>query len=56
MITKNFTIDLADNSLSYSGGDNVEKWKVTLVDTGIDTLKGGSGNDGLFGGGDGKSH
>jgi glucose-1-phosphate cytidylyltransferase len=41
MITNDFTIDLADNSLSYSGGNNAEKWKVTLVDTGIDTLKGG---------------
>lgn len=41
MINKNFTIDLANNSLAYSGANNVEKWKVSLVDTGIDTLKGG---------------
>lgn len=41
MLNKNFTIDLADNSLTYPGKNNVEKWKVTLIDTGIDTLKGG---------------
>jgi glucose-1-phosphate cytidylyltransferase len=41
MINNDFTVDLANNSLSYSGRNNVEKWKVTLVDTGIDTLKGG---------------
>jgi glucose-1-phosphate cytidylyltransferase len=41
MLNKNLTIDLADNSLTYDGKNNVEKWKVTLVDTGIDTLKGG---------------
>lgn len=41
MINNDFTVDLATNSLSYSGTNNVEKWKVTLVDTGIDTLKGG---------------
>lgn len=41
MINNDFTVDLADNSLSYAGTNNVEKWKVTLVDTGIDTLKGG---------------
>lgn len=41
MINNDFTVDLADNSLSYAGTNNVEKWKVTLVDTGLDTLKGG---------------
>ncbi len=41
MINNDFTVDLATNSLSYAGSNNVEKWKVTLVDTGIDTLKGG---------------
>jgi len=41
MINNDFTVDLAADSLSYSGTNNVEKWKVTLVDTGIDTLKGG---------------
>ncbi|MGE5340260.1 MAG: glucose-1-phosphate cytidylyltransferase [Candidatus Omnitrophota bacterium] len=41
MLTNDFTIDLADNSLSYAGPNNSEKWKVTLLDTGPDTLKGG---------------
>lgn len=41
MINNDFTIDLVDNNLSYSDRSNVEKWKVTLLDTGIDTLKGG---------------
>ena len=41
MMNNDFTIDLTDNNLSYSTKNNVEKWKVTLVDTGIDTLKGG---------------
>ncbi|MCP4147160.1 MAG: glucose-1-phosphate cytidylyltransferase [bacterium] len=41
MINNDFTVDLADGSHTYSGENNVENWKVTLVDTGIDTLKGG---------------
>jgi len=41
MINNDFTVDLANNNLSYAGTNNVEKWKVTLVDTGLDTLKGG---------------
>lgn len=41
MMNNDFTINLADNSISYADENNVEKWKVTLVDTGIDTLKGG---------------
>ena len=41
MMNNDFTINLADNRISYADGDNLEKWKVTLVDTGIDTLKGG---------------
>jgi glucose-1-phosphate cytidylyltransferase len=41
MMNNDFTINLADNSISYAGGNNIEKWKITLVDTGIDTLKGG---------------
>lgn len=41
MMTNDFTINLADNSISYADRNHVEKWKVTLVDTGIDTLKGG---------------
>jgi glucose-1-phosphate cytidylyltransferase len=41
MMNNDFTINLADNSIAYASGNNIEKWKVTLVDTGIDTLKGG---------------
>ncbi|MCP4219179.1 MAG: glucose-1-phosphate cytidylyltransferase [bacterium] len=41
MINNDFTVDLATNSLSYARDNKVENWKVTLVDTGIDTLKGG---------------
>jgi glucose-1-phosphate cytidylyltransferase len=41
MMNNDFTINLADNRIAYSGGNHIEKWKVTLVDTGIDTLKGG---------------
>ncbi len=41
MINNDFTVDLANNSLTYADENNVENWKVTLVDTGIDTLKGG---------------
>ena len=41
LMNNDFTIDLADNRISYVDENNVEKWKVTLVDTGIDTLKGG---------------
>ncbi len=41
MMNNDFTINLADNRISYPDENNVEKWKVTLVDTGIDTLKGG---------------
>lgn len=41
MMNSDFTIDLEANSISYPGSNNVEKWKVTLADTGLDTLKGG---------------
>jgi glucose-1-phosphate cytidylyltransferase len=41
MMNNDFTIDLASNTISYEGSNSVEKWKVTLADTGIDTLKGG---------------
>jgi glucose-1-phosphate cytidylyltransferase len=40
ILNNDFTINLADNSIAYSGKNNVERWKVTLVDTGLDTLKG----------------
>lgn len=41
MLNNDFTIDLGDNSLRFAAANNVENWKVTLVDTGVDTLKGG---------------
>jgi glucose-1-phosphate cytidylyltransferase len=41
MLNNDFTIDLATNSLSYSDQRHTDNWKVTLLDTGIDTLKGG---------------
>ncbi|MFC1849045.1 glucose-1-phosphate cytidylyltransferase [candidate division CSSED10-310 bacterium] len=41
MMNNDFTINLADNNISYRSGNNVEHWTVTLVDTGIATLKGG---------------
>ncbi len=41
MLNNDFTIDLADNSVDYAHQSSEEKWKVTLLDTGIDTLKGG---------------
>lgn len=41
--TKNndFTISLNDNSVIYHNLHSEENWKVTLVDTGLNTLKGG---------------
>jgi glucose-1-phosphate cytidylyltransferase len=41
MMNNDFTIDLATNELSYSNKNSTEQWKVTLLDTGIETLKGG---------------
>ncbi len=35
------TVDLSDGSMTYSRGDDMPKWKVTLVDTGADTMTGG---------------
>jgi len=34
------TIDIAENGIEYHGG-TVEPWRVTLVDTGLDTMTGG---------------
>lgn len=36
-----FTVDLSDNTVEFHSGHDEEDWKVTLVDTGINTLKGG---------------
>lgn len=41
MMNNDFTLDLANNRISYCSNNNTEKWQVTLIDTGIDTLKGG---------------
>ena len=36
-----FTVDLSDNSIRFHNGHDELNWKVTLVDTGLNTLKGG---------------
>lgn len=36
-----FTVNLIDNSVEFHNNHEELDWKVTLVDTGIDTLKGG---------------
>jgi glucose-1-phosphate cytidylyltransferase len=36
-----FTVDLSDDSVHYHNGHEEDDWKVTLVDTGLNTLKGG---------------
>ncbi len=36
-----FTIDLATNNIDFHNNHYEDKWKVTLIDTGLDTLKGG---------------
>jgi len=36
-----FTVDLSDDSVHYHNGHDEGDWKVTLVDTGQNTLKGG---------------
>ncbi len=41
LMNNDFTINLADNKIQYSISNNIENWQVTLVDTGLDTLKGG---------------
>jgi glucose-1-phosphate cytidylyltransferase len=41
MIYNDFTIDLGNRQIRYEEGKKGENWTVTLVDTGIDTLKGG---------------
>lgn len=36
-----FTVDLLKNSVQFHNVHNEKNWKVTLVDTGLETLKGG---------------
>lgn len=40
-ICNDFTVNLKDNSIKFHNGHEESDWKVTLVDTGVDTLKGG---------------
>ena len=40
-IKNDFTIDYSNDSLEFHNQHDEQNWKVTLVDTGIDTLKGG---------------
>lgn len=35
------TVDLASGTVTYARGDDLPDWKVTLVDTGADTMTGG---------------
>ena len=37
---KNFTIDMANNEIEYHSKHYKENWKVSLIDTGLNTLKG----------------
>jgi len=41
MKNNDFTIHLNDYTMEYHNNHHEEDWKVTLVDTGMDTLKGG---------------
>ena len=41
LYSADFTINLKDNSMTYHNQSTKEDWKVTVVDTGVDTLKGG---------------
>ena len=40
-VNSDFTIDIGSGKIEYHNIHNEENWKVTLVDTGINTLKGG---------------
>lgn len=40
-INKDFTINLGTSEIEYHNGHDETDWKVTLVDTGVNTLKGG---------------
>jgi glucose-1-phosphate cytidylyltransferase len=41
IINNDFTIDMSSGKIDYLNAHGENKWKVTLVDTGLDTLKGG---------------
>ena len=40
VINSDFTIDLSNNSINYHQTHEEKNWKVTIVDTGLNTLKG----------------
>jgi len=40
-LNNDFTVDLKTNEVTYHNKDDGNKWKVTLVNTGLNTLKGG---------------
>ena len=40
MYNEDFTIDLSNDEIRYHNERNTEKWKVTVIDTGLNTLKG----------------
>lgn len=40
-ITNDFTIDFSNKEIKFYNNHDESKWKITLVETGIDTLKGG---------------
>ena len=40
-INSDFTLDISTGNIEYHNSHNENNWKVTLVDTGLDTLKGG---------------
>lgn len=40
-IMNDFTIDYSNDSIDFHSCHDEKEWKVTLVDTGVDTLKGG---------------
>lgn len=40
-INADFTIDMSSGDITYHSSHSESDWKVTLVDTGLDTLKGG---------------
>jgi len=40
-LNSDFTIDLSDNSIEYHQEHKENDWKVTIIDTGLNTLKGG---------------
>lgn len=41
IITGDFTVDMSTKNVEYHNSHNENDWKVTLIDTGLDTLKGG---------------